>query len=1482
MMKKQKRKLSRKFKRTVGFSIAGLFLISAIIVALIPQKNVSAYTSTSTVYLTDTENQVPTIADTDKIYTTGDGMFQFAYIYKKSGANKVAVICGYDFERSLSGGNLTIPDTVDAYTKYTDAFGTSGGYVAVSKNDEPLFYPTFTTVTVQVQTGTDDNGDPVYEEQEQLQATGEYLPCYYNTISQWEVDENGNTREPEKYYYYDSSSSSYLPCLDEVHKRITDATVNYIANQNVVKTDSGWVLSATDSDGIFSNAKNIVNLTLGEQILGIGNYAFANCANLSSVTFNDGLNTIGNYAFAECHNLKTVNLPENAAISTIGERAFYNCQGLQTFTLPTGVLRVGDSCFEGCVSMTECVIDIPDKNMALNEMGTNVFKNCSSLEEIEFPVFYNEDQDVSWFEGCTSLKHITIPNTNMTITDSTSFSFTDFQDQLPVEFYLEGVKDQNLHKTSTANSFAFKYLDEEIYEKVYTASGDAGSGKTVFQVNNNNELIYFHMDDTVLKVQIPEKIGPYGITVIGSDSFAGKHKLSQITIPSTITEIEADAFKGCHSLENVIFEEPINISLIGDGAFDTQTVDPLIDTCTLSQNPVLTFTGVAKNGSAPFDYAMDPDNNINNADQPRTYITFYTGWPTNLTVQYNPEKSENELIDCPTLTSIATLDKTSYPYMTDSYVSAASTAYSTLQSGGTLTDNQKAIINSALNVNLPDGITAIKDGLFSGYDTEGNSTGTANTDLETITIEGVKSIDAYAFKDMDTLKGVYINNGTESLGDYAFEDCDSLADVDIYSDLTEFKKVPFIGCEELKDVDFGTNKNFTCADAIIYGLVNGKKDSILEVLASRGLSNGYGSGSINPSEFSEVSSIAEEAFKDCDGILSVDLSQSDVKIIPESCFEDTDELYSVILKDGNNKIGPNAFKNSNIRYVSIPNSTSIIDNTAFDGDSQQITFYAEEESPAAYYAANYSNIIVSEKPVQYHVYFYDEDTTTLLDTQLVDAGSDATTYVTPSKTGYVFDDWYPSPVNVTADLNTYARYSKEDEITYEVKYINYDDSVFATETVVSGEDCEKYKTMKDPERDGYKFTGWLGNLTAVTENREVYAQFEEYDPDAEFTVKFYDHDDTLLSTQTVKAGEDCIEIKEPKRDGYTFTGWKPAITAVTEDRMVYAQYEKNTDSTSSSTGQSGSSDASSSGTDSSSTSSSGSTSSNATLYTVTVVDGTGSGSYASGANVVILADNPDSGKVFDKWVVDDGVSLLKADLAANYFKMPAKNVTVKATYKEDSSKSSTTNNSSGTTTTTSNVVTPNTSVSLTKTGFSNNGLASASVTGSSDNYVLKITDSQTAKAEIEDALLSKYDSLDNIKYVAMDISLYDSTGSAKIENSSDLKVSVTVPIPDDLVTYAGNNKVAYAVNGKLVDLNAKFTTINNVPCINFVAPHFSPYTIYVDTNDLSSSVTYTSTSTPKTGDGLSVKWYISIGLFAASIVFFALCIPTGKKKKVRK
>jgi uncharacterized repeat protein (TIGR02543 family) len=68
---------------------------------------------------------------------------------------------------------------------------------------------------------------------------------------------------------------------------------------------------------------------------------------------------------------------------------------------------------------------------------------------------------------------------------------------------------------------------------------------------------------------------------------------------------------------------------------------------------------------------------------------------------------------------------------------------------------------------------------------------------------------------------------------------------------------------------------------------------------------------------------------------------------------------------------------------------------------------------------------------------------------------------------------------------------------------------------------------------------------------------------------------------------------------------------------------------------------------------------------VTVINGSGSGSYAEGDPVSITADAAPAGKVFDKWTTaSSGVTFDNETAAATGFTMPANDVTVTAVYKE--------------------------------------------------------------------------------------------------------------------------------------------------------------------------------------------------------------------------
>ncbi|MEG0703435.1 MAG: S-layer homology domain-containing protein, partial [Christensenella sp.] len=66
---------------------------------------------------------------------------------------------------------------------------------------------------------------------------------------------------------------------------------------------------------------------------------------------------------------------------------------------------------------------------------------------------------------------------------------------------------------------------------------------------------------------------------------------------------------------------------------------------------------------------------------------------------------------------------------------------------------------------------------------------------------------------------------------------------------------------------------------------------------------------------------------------------------------------------------------------------------------------------------------------------------------------------------------------------------------------------------------------------------------------------------------------------------------------------------------------------------------------------------------LTVTGGTGSGDFEANATVTITANAPTSGKVFDKWTSSNGVTFVDATASTTTFTMPAKPVTVTATYK---------------------------------------------------------------------------------------------------------------------------------------------------------------------------------------------------------------------------
>lgn len=1416
--------------------------------------------------------------------------------------------------------------------------------------------------------------DPVtdkilYEKKTETYLTGEMKPCYA-------TDNTWKSMDPlTKFFYYEDGKTAntvwgaineadnqpatyenYANALDTDHQWITNGKVRYIGNQYLDSTHNddsntyswsigGYITQDNASKGIFAQAGNIGTLIIGKDLIGIGNYAFYECTGLNSISFGNGIKVIGNYSFAGCGSLRDVAIPDLCSLGQIGDHAFYSCTNLTKFTLPINVSYVGDYAFAECRFLSDFVMcnygDANDRSN-LTELGWNVFENCETLSSLTFPANYNEAVDISLVKGCKNLRYITARSKKMTFTEKINgevYCFDCFKEMLsgdPVNgtFYFEGRHDSTLHTFTRDNCFAFSYIDYNFdttqYEKkdkyeltVQDPKVVGEEGRSTYVVNSNNELISSTIGTGVEQLDIPDPIGPYHIYRIGANRFANNCNLKMVSLPASVVSIGDNAFKGCHNLATVIFN---NSSVeIGTDAFKTQdytgashrgSCKGIENESDNSPSKKLTFVGEISPSSTPYLYAMSEDGRYNNGSQLKTYVRYCSGWPTNLVVQYNEEKGVSELIDFPAFSQLSDYtDKTDYPYLTDSQREAAKTALDKYTNNQNLTEDQQHFIDSALNVVIPEGIQAIRDGLFVakedadvaslkedktvtiyGLDAiEVNDFRSADGTKAAAHLKGINilgntaSIAANAFEGCEKLETVNITGNMSSIGDYVFKNCPALNDVTLSGTINSLGLIPFTGCDKLSNVSFLGNDYFSCDNSIIYGMSGGAKARIIECLEGR--TSKY----VKPSELAGVTSIAPRAFQGCDALREIDLTESEITTVPEYAFADTTEMRTIKLPTTCTTIEDYAFQKSGMERLEASQYLNLIGQHAFDEllkanpDPKDVVICSPENSYLYNYAQLKGFTVDTTPLVEYFtVNFRDWNEKLGSYAPVPDAeqrvkGGEAATPPTPAgKSGEVFQYWDPDPSEITADVTITAMYSKEDPDANKltVTFQDWDGTVIKKIKVSSGgsiADADLPNTS-NLVRDGYIFIGWDRPLTNITESFTTMAQYKALSED-DIVVRYINSVTKEVFYQTtIKKGTVAPSIQTPTVSGYTFKEWLPDIaTAITENTDFYAVYEAS-GSNNGGTASPGTSTSPGASTSPGGNNNNGTT---AKMYTLTVKNGSGSGSYVAGSQPIIVANDPAKNQQFSSWSIDPANTKIASKvLSATVITMPEANVTVTANYTAKSGSGNKTNTSTGSgnstnsnsnrrpsSTTTGTVSGGRTTVVIDKNGLSNTGVVSATVNGSSDNFVIKITESAAASEEVVKALMAEYGSdISAIKYFPMDISLYDSTGNTKITDTTGLSISITLPLPDSLITYAGNNKVAGVVNSKLDKLSPKFSTISGVSCVTFTAEHFSPYVIYVDTNNLTAGTI--ADSTPKTGDGIHPKWFLSMGLACISVVLF--------------
>lgn len=333
----------------------------------------------------------------------------------------------------------------------------------------------------------------------------------------------------------------------------------------------------------FANNKNIEHINIPEGIISIETSAFNSCKNLEEINFPSSLNYFREYtfdntslknivvsagnkyfssidgvlfnkdktaiilypnkredksyivpnnteiitkeAFSNSHNLEHINIPET--VNFIDSNAFYNCYNLKDIEIPR-VEKIQQSTFEGCSSLKE--ISIP---YGVQTICDQAFNGCKALIKITIPESVTEIGRKA-FEGCASLNSIIIPTS--------------------IKYIREGA----FNNCTSLSSFTIPKNIESIDGNIFTMCKNLkniiiqNNSKFIFKnglllrKNDKREIELLTCLLSNSKISIPDDVKK-----IGNYAFSGVDNLKALSIPSSVEIIGEGAFAGCNNLYSV-------------------------------------------------------------------------------------------------------------------------------------------------------------------------------------------------------------------------------------------------------------------------------------------------------------------------------------------------------------------------------------------------------------------------------------------------------------------------------------------------------------------------------------------------------------------------------------------------------------------------------------------------------------------------------------------------------------------------------------------------------------------------------------------------------------------------------------------------------------------------------------------------------------------------------------------------------------------
>lgn len=338
--------------------------------------------------------------------------------------------------------------------------------------------------------------------------------------------------------------------------------------------------------------ESIKSVVIKSGITSIGRFAFMNCVNLTNVTIPSSVKTIGNYAFDHCTKLENITIPEG--VESIGQSAFCWCASLTSITIPSTVKEYGYYPFSCCEGLTS--VNVAEGSTIL---GFKMFENCFKLTNVTLPSTLTTIEGLAFYN--TSITSITIPASVKTIGNDIFYG-CDNLDEVTFEGNPESMDNRQFGsctKSLTINvpcnwSHAETYAVSDGTVTVNKPDHEWENGKCkycgviggycgrptledqvwtyadgVLTISGSGLMKLYEKESipwAAYRGQITKVVVKEGIKNIGQHAFDSCTKLTEVSLPSTLTSMGANVFYCCVSLTEITI--PDKVTAISAHAFN--------------------------------------------------------------------------------------------------------------------------------------------------------------------------------------------------------------------------------------------------------------------------------------------------------------------------------------------------------------------------------------------------------------------------------------------------------------------------------------------------------------------------------------------------------------------------------------------------------------------------------------------------------------------------------------------------------------------------------------------------------------------------------------------------------------------------------------------------------------------------------------------------------------------------------------------------